>query len=80
MTLGYVYLWQKQYEPAIAEMEQTIALNPNMADGYAWQAETLSRVGRPEEALRMVAQALYRKPFIADWHLNFLMLPDFVVR
>ena len=53
-------------------MEQTIALNPNMADGYAWQAETLSRVGRPEEALRMVAQALYRKPFIADWHLNFI--------
>ena len=34
-VLGYVYLWQKQYEQAIAEMERAIALDPNMADGYA---------------------------------------------
>ena len=72
MTLGYVYLWQKQYEPAIVEMEQTIALDPDMADGYAWQAETLSCIGKPEKGLRMVAQALDRKPFITDWHLNFI--------
>ena len=64
MVLGLVYLWQKQYEPALAEMERTIALDPNSADGYAILAETLSRVGRSEEALRMVEQALRRKPCI----------------
>ena len=68
--MGYVYLWQKQYEQAIAEMERAIALDPNEADGYAFLAETLSRVGRPEEALQMVEQALRRKPFIADQHLS----------
>jgi adenylate cyclase len=68
--LGYVYLWQKQYEPAIAEMERIIALDPNWAYGYVLLAETLSRVGRPEEALRMVEQALRRKPFFADGHLD----------
>ena len=41
-----------------------------MADGYALLAETLSRVGRSEEALRMAEQALRRKPFVADQHLN----------
>jgi tetratricopeptide (TPR) repeat protein len=69
-VLGTVYLWQKQYEPAIAEMERAIALDPNMANGYAGLAETLSRVGRSEEALQMVEQALHLKPFAADNHLD----------
>ena len=70
MVLGVVYLWQKQYEQARAEMERAIALDPNIADGYAGLAEVLSRVGRSEEAVRMVEQALRRKPFVADQHLD----------
>jgi len=70
LTLGSVYLWQKQYERAIVEMERAITLDPNTADGYARLAETLSRVGKSEDALRMVEQALRRKPFIADLHLT----------
>jgi len=72
MILGYVYLWQKQYEQAIAEMERGTALVPNMASSYALLAETLSRVGRPEEALGMVGRVLHCKPFIVDQHLNFI--------
>jgi tetratricopeptide (TPR) repeat protein len=70
VLLAYIYLWQKQYEPALAEMERAIALDPNDALGYAFLAETLSRVGRPEEAVRMVEQALRRKPLVADSHLS----------
>jgi TolB-like protein/cytochrome c-type biogenesis protein CcmH/NrfG len=70
MILGYVYLLQKQYAQAIAELERAIALDPNVAGSYAFLAETLSRVGRPEDALRMVEQALRRKPLTADQHLN----------
>ena len=40
--LGYIYLWQKQYEHAIAEMEQAITLDPNEANGYADLAVALS--------------------------------------
>jgi TolB-like protein/class 3 adenylate cyclase/predicted Zn-dependent protease len=69
MNLGYVYLWQKQYEQALAEMERAIALDSNEAWSYAALAETLSRVGKPEEALRMVEQALRRKSLVADQHL-----------
>ena len=28
-VLGFVYLWKKQYEQAIAEAERAIALDPN---------------------------------------------------
>src|SRR5262249_5874050 len=35
---------------------------PNEADGYAGLAEMLSRVGRTEEAMGMVEQALRRNP------------------
>src|SRR2546425_10464632 len=68
--LGVVSLWQKQYEQAIAEGERAITLNPNLADSYAALAETLSRVGKSEDALRMAEQALLHKPWVAAQHLN----------
>jgi adenylate cyclase len=67
--LGSVHLWQKQYEQAIAAMERTIALDSTFAGGHAGLAEVLSRVGESEEALRMVEQALRRKPLVPDSHL-----------
>jgi adenylate cyclase len=67
---GAVYLWQKQYEPALAEMERSIALDPNTAFSSALLAETLSRVGRAEEAVAMAEQALRGKSIIADVHLS----------
>jgi len=70
LTFGSVYLWQKQYELAIAEMERAIALGPNNARSYARLAETLSRVNRSEDALEAAAQALRRKPDVVDLHLN----------
>ena len=72
VILGYIYLWQKQYEPALAEMERGIALDPNDAVSYTVLAETLSRVGRVEEAVGMVEQALRRKPIPVDQHLIFI--------
>jgi adenylate cyclase len=71
-TLGIVYLFQRQYEQAIAESERAIALDPNVAGGYAALAETLSRVGRSDEALQMAAEALRRKALAPDFHLAFV--------
>ncbi len=69
-TLGGVYLSQKQYELAIAEMERAIALDPNWATSYAVLAEILGWMGRTEESLQMVEQALRRKPGVVDEHLG----------
>jgi tetratricopeptide (TPR) repeat protein len=51
-------------------MERAIPLDPNLAEGYAGLAETLSRMGRAEGALEAAAQALRLKPFAADRHLD----------
>ena len=47
--LGYISLYQQQYEQALAEMERTVALAPTVAESYAALAEVLSRMGRTEE-------------------------------
>jgi hypothetical protein len=46
------YALKQQYDQALAEGERAIALDPNNADSYAWQAEALSFAGRPEEPAR----------------------------
>ncbi len=68
--LGFVYLWQKQYEQALAELERAIALGPNEAWGVAVLAEVLSRMGRTEEALKVVEQAWRLQPLTVDFHLD----------
>ena len=72
LPLGYVYLWQKQYEQSIAELERSITLASDVIWGYVFLAVTLSRVGKPEEALGMIEQALRRKPAIVDHHLVYV--------
>jgi tetratricopeptide (TPR) repeat protein len=67
--LGYLSLYQQQYEQALAEMERTVALAPTIAESYAALAEGLSCMGRTEEALEAAAQALRLKDEFADDHL-----------
>lgn len=60
--LSWVYLWKKQYEQAILEGEQAIALDPMDAEGYAMLAEVLNSAGQPEKALSLAEQALTLAP------------------
>jgi tetratricopeptide (TPR) repeat protein len=69
MYLGSIYLYQQQYDQALAETERAVALAPTEADNYAGLAEVLSCVGRMEAALKAAAQALRLKPLVADEHL-----------
>jgi adenylate cyclase len=70
-VLGYVYLYQQQYDQALAEMERAVALAPTEAAIYAALADVLSRVGRSEDALEAAAQALHlRSSDIPDVHLG----------
>jgi tetratricopeptide (TPR) repeat protein len=72
-NLGLVYLWQKKYELAIAELERAIVLDPNEAANYAYLADMLSRTGKSEDALRTAEKAL-RLQFSGplDQHLIFI--------
>jgi adenylate cyclase len=68
--LGWIYLYQRQYEQALGEMERAVALAPTEAWSYAALAEVLSCMGRTEDALKAAAQAPGLKSFIADAHLD----------
>ena len=50
-ALGSAYQLKSQYEPAIAECERAVALDPNSADGYALLGAVLNSAGRPAEAM-----------------------------
>ncbi|MBI3798404.1 MAG: adenylate/guanylate cyclase domain-containing protein [Deltaproteobacteria bacterium] len=61
-TLGYVYLWQKQHDQAIAETQRAIALDPNFAQAYANLGHFLVYAGRPEETVELVQKAMRLNP------------------
>jgi tetratricopeptide (TPR) repeat protein len=69
-----VYALQQQSDPAIAEGEWAIALDPNNADSYALQAEVLNFAGRPEEAMRVVEHAMRLNPRYSSHDLTELGL------
>jgi TolB-like protein/DNA-binding winged helix-turn-helix (wHTH) protein/predicted Zn-dependent protease len=69
-ALGLSYLFQRQHEQAIAEMEQVVGLAPSDASSYAALALALSYAGKSGEALGMVEEALLRKPSVVDQHLS----------
>jgi adenylate cyclase len=71
-TLGAVYLWKKQYDPAIAEEERAIALDANFADAYRWLGFILDFAGRPEEAIGLVEKAMRLNPHYPPFYLYFL--------
>jgi adenylate cyclase len=58
VALGYTYLWQKQYEQAIVEMERAVALDPQEAWNYAGLADVLSNGGKPQEAVEQAERAM----------------------
>lgn len=70
--LGKVHLWKKRHELAIAELEKTIALNPNYADGLVGLGEILYFAGRPEEAIPLVKKAMRLNPRYPVWYLHNL--------
>jgi TolB-like protein/class 3 adenylate cyclase/Flp pilus assembly protein TadD len=71
--LGKVYLWKKQHEKAITEIEKAIALSPNYADQLVGLGYILNFTGRPEEAIGLVKKAMRLNPiYPADylWELG----------
>ena len=61
-ALSDVYLWRKEYDRSIAEMEKAIALNPNNADHYLYLGGRLTWMGDPEQALGHIEKAMRLNP------------------
>ncbi|HEV8713343.1 MAG TPA: tetratricopeptide repeat protein [Candidatus Binatia bacterium] len=61
-ALGWVYLFKRQHEQALAEVEQAIILDPNSAESYSLLGNFLVWAGRPEEAIGWVEKAMRLNP------------------
>jgi adenylate cyclase len=67
--LGYVYLWRKQHEQAVAEGARAIALDPNDAEGYMTLGSIVAYAGQPEEAIGLTEKAMRLNPQYPVWYL-----------
>ncbi len=66
--LGEIYLWKKQYEQSIAEMNKAIAIDPNAFDGFARLASVFNFSGRPDEAIEFMNKAMKLNPVYPVWY------------
>jgi adenylate cyclase len=70
--LGYIYLLDRQYEKAIAEAEQAVAISPNSAEVRHHMANIFNFVGKREEAINLSKQAIRLNPFPQIYYLTTL--------
>jgi adenylate cyclase len=72
MFLGWIHLWRKEHDQAIAEARRCLALDPNNADGHARFGHTLDLAGRPAEGVPFIETAMRLDPHYPYWY-SFLL-------
>ncbi len=71
-VLGYAYLYNRQYEQAMAHYLRARELNPNDADLLAEMSDLLINIGQPKQAIDQVKEAIRLNPFHEKWYLYYL--------
>ena len=68
MALGTYYQYLNDFARAVAEIDQSLELNPNSADQLAQAAWLLTRAGEPERSLELMERAIRLNPHHPDWY------------
>jgi adenylate cyclase len=63
MRLGFIQMFLRRYEPAVANMEKAIALGPNNAEVYAMVSQLFNYWGNPDRAMELMGKALRLETF-----------------
>jgi adenylate cyclase len=71
-VLGWLYLWQKQHDRAVAEAERAIALDSNFANGYILLGDIWTFAGQPEKAVEVIEKAMRLNPRFPGVYFNNL--------
>jgi len=62
-VLGYVQLWQHQYDASLASLRHAIALNPNDADAFFYHGDALGRAGEHRASIEALERTRRLDPF-----------------
>ena len=74
ILMGFLFLWQKQFEQALTAGRKAIALGPNNAEAHMIMAHILRFIGEFDEAAQMVAKALRLEPYYPSFYLTELAM------
>lgn len=71
-VLGYVNAQRRRHEEAIAHLDQALAVAPSFADAYALKGGVKTYLGKPQESIPLLREAIRLNP--AAGYLYFLLL------
>ena len=71
-VLGWAYLYNRQYERAMAHYLRARELNPNDADLLTEMGNFLIYIGQPKQAIDQVKEAIRLNPFHENWYVEYL--------
>ena len=69
IVLGFINMWKRDFEGAIAEVNKGLDLDPNHAEGQMYKAIILGFAGHPEESMEWVEKAIRLNPGAPFWYL-----------
>ena len=71
-TLGFVYLYLRDFDRAIAGYERALELNSNDADFLAQMSDALYFLGRSQESITQLKKAKRMNPRHPPWYFHIL--------
>jgi adenylate cyclase len=78
--LAQAYLYKRAFDQATAHSERSIALNPNDANGLAQRGLVLAYVGRAEQGIEAIREAMRLNPLHPEWYWAALAVPLYAAR
>jgi len=73
-ALGYVCLYLRLYDKALAHTEKAVFLNPNDSHALVHLGAIFAYTGKPENSVQLVSEAIRLNPFHPDWYVTFLAI------
>ena len=67
-TLGWILLYGKKYDEAVAEFREALNANPNDANVLVLSSDVQKFIGKPEEAIQQVKEAMRLNPYSPNWY------------
>jgi adenylate cyclase len=68
-ALGYILLYGKEYDQALAQIEQGLKANPSYASLLVLLADTYVHIGQPREGIKKVKEAMRLNPYYPGIYL-----------